>query len=176
MVERMICQICKKNQATIHMTQQKKDRVVKIHMCRQCAEEKGLDYIDKSNFAMGNLISGLFTGSMEGTRKEKKTFACPNCGTSYGDFKEIARLGCSECYGFFEDQLMPVLRNLHIKTQHLGKFPARSRAHADRIKRITLLQEELERAVREECYERAAEIRDEIHGIEEREEDGSCRD
>ena len=159
----MICQICKKSQATIHMTQQKKERVVKIHMCRQCAEEKGLDYIDKSNFAMGNIISGLFAGPMDGLRKERKAFACPNCGTSYDDFKEVARLGCSECYEFFKTQLLPVLRNLHIKTQHLGKFPESRGAHADDIKRIT------------ESYERAAEIRDEIRGIEETRGGESCQ-
>lgn len=157
------------------MTQQKKDRVVKIHMCRQCAEEKGLDYIEKSNFAMGNIISGLFTGPLEGMRSERKTIACPNCGTSYDDFKEIARLGCSGCYEFFKAQLMPVLRNLHLKTQHLGKFPASRGAQADDIKRITLLQEELEQAVREECYEKAAEIRDEIREIEGKQEGGSCQ-
>jgi protein arginine kinase activator len=171
----MICQICKKNQATIHMTQQKKDRVVKIHVCRQCAEEKGFDYLEKSNFAMGNLISGLFASPPEGQRRTRNTYACPNCGTSYDDFKEIARLGCSECYEFFKAQLLPVLRNLHVKTQHLGKFPASRGAHADDIKRITLLQEELERAVREECYERAAEIRDEIREIEGKQGGESCR-
>lgn len=171
----MICQICKKNLATIHMTQQKKDRVVKIHMCRQCAEEKGLDYLEKSNFAMGNLISGLFASPLEGLRSKRETFACPNCGTSYDDFKEIARLGCSECYDFFKDQLLPVLRNLHIKTQHLGKFPASRGAYADDIKRITLLQEELERSVREESYERAAEIRDEIREIKGKQGGGVCR-
>jgi protein arginine kinase activator len=171
----MICQICKKNQATIHMTQQKKERVVKIHMCRQCAEDKGFDYLDKSNFAMGNLISGLFSSPLGGVRNGRKAFACPNCGTSYDDFKEVARLGCSECYEIFKVQLLPVLRNLHVKTQHLGKFPASSGAHADDIKRVTLLQEKLERAVREECYERAAEIRDEIREIEGKQGDGSCR-
>ena len=171
----MLCQICKKNQATIHMTQQKKERVVKIHVCRQCAEEKGFDYLEKSNFAMGNLISGLFASHPEGQRRERKTYACPNCGTSYDDFKEIARLGCSECYEFFKAQLLPVLRNLHVKTQHLGKFPASRGARADDIKRITLLQEELERAVREECYERAAEIRDEIRELEGGEGGEACR-
>ena len=171
----MLCQICKKNQATIHMTQQKKDRVVKVHVCRRCAEEKGFDYLEKSNFAMGNLISGLFASPPEGQHREKNAYACPNCGTSYDDFKEIARLGCSECYEFFKAQLLPVLRNLHIKTQHLGKFPSSRGAHADDIKRITLLQEELERAVREECYERAAEIRDEIREIEGKQGGEACR-
>ena len=109
----MLCQICKKNQATIHMTQQK-------------------------------------SGPPEGVRGGRKAFACPNCGTSYDDFKEIAKLGCSECYEFFKAQLLPVLRNLHVKTQHLGKFPASRGAHADDIKRTILLQEELDRAVREE--------------------------
>jgi protein arginine kinase activator len=157
------------------MTQQKNDRVVKIHMCRQCAEKKGFNYFDKSNFAMENLISGLFSRSADATRAKRDSYACPTCGTSYDDFKEIAKLGCSECYAFFRDQLLPVLRNLHVKTQHLGKFPASRGNEADAVKRITLLQEELERAVRDECYERAAEIRDEIKRIEGKQETGGGR-
>jgi protein arginine kinase activator len=173
----MICQICKKSQATIHVTQQKNDKVVKIHMCRHCAEDKGFDYFEKSNFAMGNLISGLLSRSPVTGRASKHSHACPTCGTSYDEFKEIAKLGCSECYEFFKIQLLPVLRNLHVKTQHLGKFPLSRGDRADRVKKITLLEEELERAVQDECYERAAQLRDEIKRIEADQETGGepCR-
>jgi protein arginine kinase activator len=161
----MICQICKENQATIHLTQQKNDRVVKIHVCRQCAQEKGFDYLEKSNYALGNIISGIFGGSEESGPAERTAHACAVCGTSHDDFREAAKLGCSECYEFFKPQLLSVLRNLHVKTQHLGKFPKSRSERAETVKRVALLQEELERAIAEECYERAAEIRDELRSL-----------
>ena len=168
----MICQICKENQATIHLTQQKSDRVVKIHVCRRCAEEKGFDYLEKSNFALGNIISGLFGDSADAVRMKKEAHVCTLCGTSHDDFRDVAKLGCSECYELFKPHLLSVLRNLHVKTQHFGKFPKSRSGRAETVKRVTLLQEELERAIAEECYERAAEIRDELRELDEKQARG----
>ncbi len=161
----MICQICKQNQATIHLTQQKNDRVVKIHVCRMCAEEKGFDYLEKSNFALGNIISGLFGDSADAARIKKKKHVCTLCGTSHEDFRDVAKLGCSECYEFFKPHVLSVLRNLHVKTQHFGKCPKSRGERAETVRRATLLQEELELSIAEECYERAAEIRDELREL-----------
>lgn len=165
-VSDMICQICKENQATIHLTQQKSDRVVKIHVCRRCAEEKGFDYLEKSNFALGNIISGIFGESADAVRIKKEDHVCAVCGTSHDDFRDVAKLGCSECYEFFKPHVISVLRNLHVKTQHFGKYPKSRGTRAETARRVTLLKEELERAVAEECYERAAEIRDELRELE----------
>lgn len=168
----MICQICKENQATIHLTQQKNDRVVKIHVCRRCAEEKGFDYLEKSNYALGNIISGLFGDSTDAVRMKKKTEVCDLCGTSHEDFRNVAKLGCSECYELFKPHLLSVLRNLHVKTQHFGKFPKSRGERAKTVRKVTLLKEELERAIAEECYERAAEIRDELKELDEKQVGG----
>ena len=41
----MLCQVCKKREATIHFTNVVGSKVEKIHICPHCAEEKGFDYL-----------------------------------------------------------------------------------------------------------------------------------
>jgi protein arginine kinase activator len=158
----MICQFCKKREATIHFTNVVGNKVNKIHICHHCAEEKGFDYLKKSNFAMGDLISGLFETSSEqmepGSTKDK----CPNCGMNFESFKKMGRLGCSHCYESFESELLPLLRSIHGNTTHMGKVPKRFCQHVNLQRKVRELQEELGRAVEREDYERAAEIRDEL--------------
>ena len=46
----MICQFCRKKDATIHFTNVDGNDVQKIHLCRACAEARGFDYLKRSNF------------------------------------------------------------------------------------------------------------------------------
>ncbi|HUW57720.1 MAG TPA: hypothetical protein VMZ92_13860 [Planctomycetota bacterium] len=38
----ILCQICKKNVATVHLTEIIKDKKREIHLCEGCARKKGL--------------------------------------------------------------------------------------------------------------------------------------
>jgi len=160
----MICQICKNREATIHFTNVVGTNVEKIHLCETCAEDKGFDYLKKSNFTMSDLLVGLVDTSAGtgGKGKGKGANVCPNCGHSYRSFKKSVLLGCPSCYEHFEAQLLPVLRSIHGNTRHIGKVPKRFRASLKLKRRVIELEEELARAVELEQYERAAELRDEI--------------
>ena len=39
----MKCDICKEREATVHLTEVINDRVTKLHLCEECAREKGVD-------------------------------------------------------------------------------------------------------------------------------------
>jgi protein arginine kinase activator len=164
----MKCQICKKAEATIHVTNMVGDKVEKLHLCRKCAEEKGYDYIKKSNFKMGDLLSGLVSSSQQSKRDEKDKRVCPNCGMDFNEFERLSRLGCSDCYGFFRIQLLPLLRSIHGDTRHVGKFPKRLGEHVELRRNIDRLRDKLERAVEVEDYEKAAKLRDEINSLKEK--------
>ena len=87
---------------------------------------------------------------------------CPTCGYSQADFKKAGRFGCSECYATFSEGLEGMLKTMHKGTRHTGKVPAalqQSRAEALKLKQ---LQKRLEKAVTEENFEEAAQLRDEI--------------
>lgn len=156
----MICQICRNHEATIHFTNVVGNKVEKIHLCETCAEDKGFDYLKKSNFSMSDLLVGLVDSSVRAGGKGGNV--CPNCGHNYRSFKKSVLLGCSRCYEHFQAQLLPVLRSIHGNTRHIGKVPKRFRAGLKLKRRVIELEEELARAVELEQYERAADLRDEI--------------
>jgi protein arginine kinase activator len=89
----------------------------------------------------------------------------------YSDFKKTGRFGCPECYTAFEPQLVPLLRQIHGSTQHEGKTPKQLGPKAVIRKELMDLKEELSRAIRDERYEEAAEIRDRIRALEARVEE-----
>ena len=173
----MLCQFCKKREATIHVTNVENSAVRAIHLCAPCAEERGIDELKKSNFAMTDFVAGLFDSAFAASEKEAGPESCPNCGTSYSAFQEMGRLGCSQCYEFFQKQLLPLLRSIHGNTRHSGKIPQRFSKQVSLRRKVRKLQEELEAAIQLEQYERAAEVRDEIRKLSDsgRGEEKQCR-
>lgn len=173
----MLCQFCKKREATIHVTNVESSAIREIHICKQCAEERGFDELKKSNFSMTEIVAGLFDSAFAAAEKGVSSDCCPNCGTSYSAFQDVGRLGCSQCYEFFGKQLLPLLRSIHGNTRHLGKIPQRFSRQVRMRREVRKLQEELQTAVQLEQYERAAELRDEIRALSEprRGEDRPCR-
>jgi len=167
----MLCQICKKREATIHFTNVVGSEVQKIHLCKYCAEEKGFDYLKKSNIEKSDLLSGLISSSLQTASGADKGDRCDNCGMKYSAFKKKGVLGCSHCYEVFRDHLHPLLRSIHGNTTHTGKVPPRYMKEVSGKRRIMALREELEKVIEEENYERAAEIRDEIKLLQDGRED-----
>jgi protein arginine kinase activator len=59
-----------------------------------------------------------------------------------------------------------LLRRVHGDVKHIGKVPVRSGPAYEEAARLRRLNEDLERAIQSEDYERAAEIRDLIQQLE----------
>ena len=148
----MLCDICKKEKASIYFTQVINGKVTKMHFCESCAEKKGIGETSFfSSFALAELLAGLVDLGI--VSKEEK-LKCAHCGLSYHEFKSTGLLGCGECYKTFRTNLIPLLRQIHGKIEHTGSVPE-----------MLSLQRELQEAITREEYERAAQIRDKIHAI-----------
>jgi protein arginine kinase activator len=91
---------------------------------------------------------------------------CPLCGFTQADFKKTGRLGCSACWETFEPALASLLKAMHKGDHHVGKVPAKAVHTLALNGRMQELAEQLEKAVREEKYEDAAQIRDQIREME----------
>ncbi len=159
----MQCSICKEKPATVHLTQILGDKMQKLDLCEECAKAKGLD--DPAGFAHADLVLGL--GASQGIEQsgggvETK---CPRCGFSQADFKKSGRLGCSECYQTFAEGLEGLLKTMHKGTHHSGKVPEALRANREQSDRLKLLQKKLAKAIEDENFEQAAQVRDEIKQI-----------
>ena len=91
---------------------------------------------------------------------------CPVCGITFYEFRHVGRLGCPHDYVCFEEELEPLIANIHGETKHIGKRPRRGGKSLDRQMELIRLGREMKDAVEQEDYERASELRDEIHRTE----------
>lgn len=76
-------------------------------------------------------------------------------------------MGCDKCYAQFKDRLLPLLKRVQGNTRHSGKLPRRVGDGLRTKRELERLQEELERAVKAEEYEKAVVLRDKIKSIKE---------
>jgi len=95
---------------------------------------------------------------------DKKT--CPICGITFADFRKGGRLGCAFDYVAFEDDLEPLLVNIHGALEHTGKVPVNQSGSPERQHRLMQLKGEMKEAITKEDYETAGKLRDKITAIE----------
>jgi protein arginine kinase activator len=159
--------VCKKNPAKIHVTQVKDNKKFTIHICQECAHEKGVaGPAINTSFSVEQLLTGFFK-TQNSTAAEAGTHqTCPSCGLSYGAFKESGRLGCSLCYDTFSEPLKPLLQKIQKDVRHVGKVPRKGDAQLVLKRDITDLRLQLKEAVGQEHFELAARLRDQIRQIE----------
>lgn len=164
----MLCNVCGKNEAKVHLCQIAEGKTTKVDLCESCAKERRID--DAS--LVSDLISGI---------QGKKTTILPSsggetaircrvCGYTQSDFKKTGRLGCAHCYKAFEGKLKKILKSMHPAVSHVGKTPEKIKTKKipQKLKARSLqLQEQLKRAVKREQFEEAAILRDELKAVRE---------
>ena len=161
----MLCDLCTKNQATVHLTEIIDDQMNELHLCEECARQKSAQM--EQQFGLGDLLGGLAELETPAQDKESLKLECANCGFSYADFKKIGRLGCSECYTTFKKYLGPLLKKIHGSVVHFGKSPTKVAATVSSPRAdLAALRSDLQRAIDNEAFEEAARLRDKIKELE----------
>ncbi|MGJ8723694.1 MAG: UvrB/UvrC motif-containing protein [Roseibacillus sp.] len=134
----------------------------KMSFCESCATEEGI--MDLSGFGLADSV--MAAGSAT-TPVSKVGEACPGCGFTKSKFQQTGRLGCSQCYLTFSDEILSRLGPMHRGLRHFGKHPEGFQGDAFSERLLEECKERLEAAVTAENYEEAARIRDEIRQLEE---------
>ncbi|MDD5566004.1 MAG: UvrB/UvrC motif-containing protein [Candidatus Omnitrophica bacterium] len=160
----MLCDVCGKNPATVHLTEIVDDQMTELHLCEECAKQKSMQM--EQQFGLADLLAGLAEFEKPIEEKETLLLKCPNCKLTYKDFKKIGRLGCSECYEAFRKYLSPLLKRIHGSTAHAGKMPVKIAKTAKRRLDLQDLRTKLQKAIEAEQFEEAAKIRDQIKAQE----------
>lgn len=162
----MICSVCGTQEASIHLTEIINDQMIEVHLCENCAQEKGTDF--KTHFNFGELLSGLNDLGLAAKLDEKRPAGrCPQCGLTYDEFGKTGRLGCEACYTSFSKMLVPLIKRIQRSVQHIGKRPAGVAPLAVKNYDLRQLRERLRKAVQSEEFEEAARLRDEIKQLSE---------
>ena len=164
----MQCQICSKNDATIHLTEISDGVRSEMHICEQCAAEQGVAV--KSQLPLNELLSNLLSSQPSDEQMldpSQKKISCPHCGFTLEEFQKEAILGCPHDYEIFEKSLSPLIAKAHNnKTTHCGNIPSKTPQDTKNQIELLNLQQQLNDAVATENYETAAELRDKINLLE----------
>ncbi len=159
----MKCELCKENDAVIHIQQIVGNEAKEIHLCEKCAHENGISSnSDKIELSLNELLNGLIDFSS----RPKGQDTCSTCGTRLKDFRKTGMVGCSDCYTSFRDEIVSYLEESVGTVKHLGKYPNKLKAYKALLVDKEILKKRLEEAVAGEDYETAASIRDRIQSLE----------
>jgi len=161
----MNCQRCKKNQATVHLTEIIQDEKRETHLCAQCASQEGVT--SKQQVPLNELLAN-FVMQKSGAQELAK-LRCDQCGITFLEFRNSGLLGCPNDYDAFAMAMVPLLERAHEgATEHQGKSPGGEGGQSPELARdrqLISLREALADAVDQEDYELAAQLRDKIKAM-----------
>ena len=192
----MLCQNCGKNEVNFRYTQIINGVKKEMALCDKCAKSLGLESLDFNmpiNFSsfLGDFLNDAMDTQFLPSFTKTTTMQCDNCGTTYDEFIDTGKFGCSHCYDIFADGLDNVLKNIHGSARHVGrrsnlsledrktveedvqkvkgkktteveKNKENAKQNNSKEEKIKQLNADLKKAIKEERYEDAAKIRDEI--------------
>lgn len=168
----MLCEMCKQKNASVHFVRVVNGVKQTLNICEGCAKQsQGFAFTEdvklESPFTFQSMLSGLVDYINQSSHSIRNTeTVCPNCGMTYGEFKQRGLMGCGACYKQFSPTIMPVIKRVQGNIEHIGKIPVKSGKEIMEKKRLMSLKEELQKAILEEEYEKAAQLRDKIREIQ----------
>lgn len=157
----MLCQQCKKQTATVHLTDLAKGDKRERHLCEECASREGIAV--KQHVSINEVLNSFLQSGVQELSKLK----CPECGMTFVEFRSQGLLGCPNDYDAFGEALATLIERAQDgQTHHSGKRPGQQAAVNPQQQERLRLQRELRDAVENEDYERAAKLRDRLGGLE----------
>jgi len=169
------CQACERRPAVVEFIQVTGDERREMALCRECALSMGVRAQVEAFQRLSQLLMEQNSSSspFDADTLQAK---CSRCGMVFEEFVRTGLLGCPQCYLDFEQQLKPALRRLHGVTRQAGEEPGHaaqsvppvSKDNAGETKSTETRQRleiELNLALIDEDYERAAALRDKLRSL-----------
>ena len=139
---------------------------IEQHLCSECAKhEEGLDELIQP------MIGEFFDFPVAFARKKpsKHILTCPTCGYTSKEFLESGAYNCPDCYKVF-GQLKPYQSNMDDMPMPIEKVKLNVKM-PNEFSYVDGLKAQLQKAVNEERYKDAAELKQKIDEIEKSRED-----
>lgn len=174
----MLCDNCGKREANVRYSENINGRKKELNLCEECSHKLGIGQMD---FSMPIDFSNFFEGFMDNFGSNEfipmlndlKTLKCNSCGYTFDDIANTGRLGCKDCYSVFQDRLDPIIKRIQGSNKHVGRIGKIIDSKIDNKEAVKeeskkpvsekeKLENELKDAIKEERYEDAARLRDEI--------------
>ena len=174
----MKCDKCKKNIANVKYTQIINGEKEELNLCEQCAQGMGIN-----NFSMPINFSDFFGEFLQSDISNAFSESnyhiesrCKKCGMTFEEFASIGKFGCDNCYAVFNEKIDRILKGIHGTEKHVGRKLLNVKEeqnekeeiskHNSQILEIERLKNKLKQLIKDENYEEAAKVRDEIKKLE----------
>ncbi|MGL4741425.1 MAG: UvrB/UvrC motif-containing protein [Sarcina sp.] len=176
----MICENCNKRKAVVKLVKVVGCKKINYLLCEKCAIEISENIDDESletarvnngeinEFSLSKFLGGLFDSMNLEDELEIEKKNCEICKTTYSEFKENNKLGCSNCYKVFDIEVERLIQESYGDKKHKTE----KEIYEAKIEELCSLSKLLEKYVEFEEYEKAAKIRDKMKLIKE----GRCDD
>lgn len=180
----MKCEMCNKNNTDIMLTIISENREDNYYICHDCM--KKIYNQTKTAFNAFGMISDIANFINKSNSK-----VCSNCGTTYAEYLKNKKFGCSQCYYEFKEDsdngddainkfannntndTNDKIKNLADKAfeQDKDQYEAlnaifNNNENNNRLKTVVIINEKLKSAIKNEEYETAAQLRDELKKLE----------
>lgn len=163
----MKCQKCGANNANTHVKTVINGEIKEYDLCSECAKKMGYTNIFGSlEDEFSGLLGSFFSNTLPARSGASR---CEFCGSTYADIARSGHVGCAKCYEVFRDRLLPSIRRIHGNTAHCGKNSRSANKSAGEMSKedkIKQMKQQLDKAVKEQNFELAAELRDKIKEAE----------
>ena len=179
----MLCEHCKEREANVKYTQIVNGVKKEIFLCDKCSMELGIADmsfnmpIDFASF-FGDFINE-YNNSFMPLVTEKKPVQCEKCKMTFDEFVNQGKFGCSHCYDNFSENIDTILKRLHGSNRYIGRKVIKQKETNVELndekniadEKIKKLKIKIKKLIKEEKYEEAAKVRDEIKRIEQDKEE-----
>lgn len=167
-----MCEMCGKRPANVFIKKNINGNVIEKELCSECAAQlENGDWLE--NFFPTDLFSSIMSSMPfeSGIRAIEKK--CPVCGTTERQIRDNYEFGCSECYKVFSDLAKAYVRQLGGKA-HRGRTPlsagtqVNTESKTENVQekkqlsieeQIAALEREKAKAVDDEDYDKAQELK-----------------
>ena len=182
------CDICSAP-AAVFVTRVQNGQTTVMAFCKKCAQERGI--LNPAAFELAEKIfpqltedldltipevfgeTPLQTAVSQSLSSQSSLTQCPICHFSLEKFKSTGRLGCSHCYDvFLEEILSEIDSQNHLLSQSSSKDTS---SHSEttsqepaqeQVLSISDIEAQMQQAIRQEDYERAAQLRDMLKALQ----------
>ena len=182
----MLCENCGKNKANVSYTQIINGEKKEMHLCEECSEKLGIGNMDfKMPISFSSFLGDFFeefeNDAFLPEFRPIKKLKCDRCGMTFEEFMNTGKFGCSNCYDVFESKIDSILKNIHGANRHIGRLgeiqpvaelesnlmnkESQKTSSTNKASEDEKLKAELQKAIKEERYEDAAKIRDQLKKI-----------
>ena len=161
----MVCDNCHERDAVVNLTTIENNAVRQLHLCEQCAAERGVETtVAAPKHPLGEFLQAVQQQTVPASTEAGK---CEFCGQTMKDFRDTGRMGCARCYSTFESSMRELLRRVHGGMRHTGRdYRVPKEAAVGTAGVLGELRDKLRRAIEQEQFESAAELRDRIRVLE----------